>query len=180
MTRIHAAVLAIGVAACTHTAPPSSPAGRAELEQKANVALTEMRRAQPGIDGLLGSAAGYAVFPNVGAAGALYVGGAYGKGVLYQNGTVVGFVELKQGSVGLTLGGKTYAELLILRTQYDVDRLKAGKFEVGADVSAVVLTAGGGAAGTLDPNTTVIVKPHGGLMAEVTVSGQRIDFAPAG
>jgi lipid-binding SYLF domain-containing protein len=142
--------------------------------------LATMRAEQPGLEGLLAASAGYAVFPSVGAAGALYVGGAYGKGVLFQHGNVVGFVDVKQASVGLTLGGKTYGELLLLRNQYDVERLKAGKFAIGADISAVVLTAGAQGSATLDPNTSVIVRPHGGLMADITVSGQRIDFAPAG
>ncbi len=180
MSRFYvAAALAIGFAACTHP-KPSSPAGQAELVQKANAELSAMRAQQPGIDALLANSAGYAVFPSVGSAGALYVGGAYGKGVLYQNGAVAGYVDVKQGSVGLTLGGKTFGELLILRTPYDVARLKSGKFEVGADVSAVVLTAGAEAKGTLDPNTSVVVRPHGGMMAELTVQGQQINFAPAG
>ena len=178
MTKYYAAAI-FAVAACTHTHTPS-PAHQAELEAKASATLDEMRANQPGIDALLSSSAGYAVFPSIGAAGAVYVGGAYGKGVLYQHGTVVGFVSLKQANVGLTLGAKSYAELLLLRTQYDVDRLKSGNFEVGGNVSAVVITAGAGAHGTLDPNTTVIVQPHGGLMGELTVSGQKIDFAPAG
>jgi lipid-binding SYLF domain-containing protein len=175
MTRIYAAaVLAFGIAACSHNAP--SAAQQSELQQKAAAELNIMRGQQPGLDALLSSAAGYAVFPSIGEAGALYVGGAYGKGVLYQGGNVVGYVSLKQGSVGLTLGGKTYGELLILRSQYDVDRLKAGKFAVGGDVGAVVLTAGAQGKGTLDPNTSVIVRPHGGLMANITVTGQHISM----
>jgi lipid-binding SYLF domain-containing protein len=156
-----------------------SPTQQASLESDAHAALNEMRAKQPGIDPLLSSAAAYAVFPKIGEAGAIYVGGAFGKGVLFQRGIVIGFVELKQASVGLTLGGKTYSELLVLRTQHDVDRVKAGKFQVGGDVSAVVIKTGAAAAGTLDPNTTVIVQPQGGLMAEITVSGQKIEFAPA-
>jgi lipid-binding SYLF domain-containing protein len=178
MIRICVAALVM-TAACSHNTSATSPR-QPSLEAKASSALAEMRQSQPGIDALLSSAAGYAVFPSIGAAGVVYVGGAYGKGVLYQHGNVVGYVDLKQGSVGLELGGKTYSELLILRTQYDVDRLKAGKFEVGGDVSAVVLKTGAAATGTLDPNTTVIVKSQGGLMAGITVSGQKIGFTPAG
>jgi len=179
MTKFFAAIL-IALAACATSSSPPSPAHQQKLENEAAAALSSMRAQNPGIDSLLSASAGYAVFPNIGAAGAVYVGGAYGKGVLYQRGTPVGFVTLKQGSVGLTLGGKTYAELVLLRTQYDVDKLKAGKFELGGDVSAVVLTAGAGATGTLDPNTSVIVQPHGGLMGGITVSGQTIEFIPAG
>jgi lipid-binding SYLF domain-containing protein len=175
MTKIYAAaVLAFGIAACSHNAPTA--AQQQELQQKAAAELNVMRSQQPGIDALLSSAAGYVVFPSIGEAGALYVGGAYGKGVLYQGGQVVGYVALKQGSLGLTLGGKTYGELLLLRSQYDVDRLKAGKFSVGGDAGLAVLTAGAQTKGTIDPNTSVIVRPHGGLMANLTVSGQHISM----
>ncbi len=171
--------LALAVAACSHEASTPSAPKAAQMENAAQATLDEIRQNQPGVDQLLSSAAGYAVFPNVGAAGALFVGGAHGNGVLYQNGQVAGFVTLNQGSVGLTLGGKTYAEVLILRTPYDVAQIKAGKFELGASASAVVLTAGAAAAGTLDPNTTVIIDTHGGLMAGITANGQKFQFAPA-
>jgi lipid-binding SYLF domain-containing protein len=173
-----AAALALGFGACSHMSTPS-PTEQADLEAKSNAALNNIRQHQPGIDPLLHSAAAYAVFPKVGEAGAI-VGGAFGKGVLYQQGNVIGFVQLKQGSIGFTFGGKTYSELLVLRAQQDIDRLRAGKFEVGGNVSAVVIKTGAEAAGSLDPNTTVIVLPMEGLMAEVAVSGQKIEYAPAG
>ena len=181
MTRFHlAAVLALGLGGavgCSHSAPTGAKA--VQQQNEAANALAEIRSEQPGVDGVLNAAAGYAVFPNVGAAGALFVGGAHGQGVLYEGGRVTGFVELNQGSVGLTLGGKTYAQILILHTPMEVAQLKAGKFEVGASVSAVILTAGAGAQGTLDPNTSVIINVHGGLMAGITANGQSFKFAPA-
>jgi len=178
MTKLYAAALAIGLAACTHTSPPSSPQQAADLEGKAHATLQSMIAAQPGLSDLLNSSAGYAVFPRVGEASVLIAGGAYGNGVLFQNGQVVGYVDLKQASFGPQIGAKGYSELILLRSPYDVDRLKAGKFALGGDVSAVVLTAGANASGTLDPNTTVVIESQGGLQAGISVQGQRIDFVP--
>lgn len=171
---------AIAVAAGCHQGAPKTPQEQASLEQKANAALQEMRAKDPGLDPLLSSAAGYAVFPDVGAAGALYVGGAYGKGVLYERGRPTGFVTLTQGGVGLTLGGQTYAELIVLRSGYDVDRLKAGKFDLGAGITAVIVKPGASAEARTSAGTSVFVNPHGGLMAGVTVNGQQINFSPRG
>lgn len=181
MTRLFAAAgLVIAVAACAHESTPPSPAKQRDIEMQAANTLNEMRERQPGIDSLLASSAGYAVFPSVGSAGAFIAGGAYGKGVLYEHGRPSGFVTLKQGSVGFTLGGQTFGELLILRSGYDVNKLKAGQFTVSGDIGMVVLKTGAAAEGTLDPNTSVVVMPHGGLMASLTVSGQTIDFIPQG
>jgi lipid-binding SYLF domain-containing protein len=178
MTKLYAAALLMGLAACTNTSPPSSPQKAADLESQAHATVHSMIASQPGLADLLNSSAGYAVFPNVGAAGVLIAGGAYGNGVLFQGGAPVGYVDIKQASFGPQLGAKGYSEIILLRSQYDVDRLKAGQFQLGGDVSAVVLTAGAAATGTLDPNTTVIVQAHGGLMAGISVQGQRIDFVP--
>jgi lipid-binding SYLF domain-containing protein len=178
MSKLYGAVLAIGLAACTHTSPPSTPEKAASLESQAHATVQAMIQDQPGLAELLQSSAGYAVFPNVGEAGVFIAGGAYGNGVLFQGGQVIGYVDLKQASVGPQLGAKGYSELILLRTPYDIARLKGGKFQLGGDVSAVVLTAGANATGTLDPNTTVVVRPHGGLMAGISVQGQRIDFVP--
>jgi lipid-binding SYLF domain-containing protein len=169
----------LAIAGCTSKGP-SSPTEAANLEHKASAALADMRADAPGLDSLLAASAGYAVFPNVGSAGALLAGGAYGKGVLYEHGVSRGYVSLSQGSIGPQLGGQTFAELLVLRTDYDVQRLKAGKFDFGANATAVVLTAGATLAGDIDRGSTVFVMPHGGMMAGLSVSGQHIDFVPRG
>src|SRR5262249_46090614 len=87
-------LLCLVVAACSHgttaTTSTSSPATeQASLDQRADTALADMRARDSGLDGLLQASAGYAVFPEVGQAGALIAGGAYGRGVLYDHGTPV-------------------------------------------------------------------------------------------
>jgi lipid-binding SYLF domain-containing protein len=178
MSKLYAAALLIGLAACTHTSPPSTPQQAADLEANARATVHSMMATQPGLAELLQSSAGYAVFPRVGEASVLLAGGAYGNGVLFQGGQVVGYVDIKQASFGPQIGAKGYSELIILRSPYDVARMKGGNFELGGDVSAVVLTAGANATGTLDPNTTVIIQSQTGLQAGVSVKGQRIDFVP--
>ena len=124
--------------------------------------------------------AGYAVFPNIGAAGAIIAGGAYGQGVLYENGVPTGYVSLKQGSIGPQLGGQSFAELVFLRTPYDVSTMKAGAFKFGGDATAVVVTAGASISGQIAEGRTVFVQPHGGLMAGISLSGQSIGYVPRG
>lgn len=178
ISRIIAAVALFAAAACSPK-PPATPQESAALDAQARATLAEMRARQPAIDSILQSAAGYAVFPDVGKAGALIAGGAHGKGILFEGGQPVGYVTLSQGSLGPQIGAQSFAELLILQTPYDVAQLKAGKFDMGAGANAVVLNAGAAVQGTIDPGTRVFVKPKGGMMAGLDVSGQQINFTPA-
>ena len=172
-----AVVVALSVMGCA-TAPKSAE-GRQSLAQRADVTLQEMRSRDPGLGEVLAQSAGYAVFPEIGKGG-LIVGGAFGRGVLYEHGRMTGYVKVQQASLGAQLGGKTFAELLVLRSPADVAKLRAGDFSVGADASVVALTAGAATSGTLDRGTTVFVLMRGGAMVDVSISGQRIEFVPAG
>lgn len=170
------AVFVAAAAGCAAHAP--APAAQASLEQHASATLAEMQARDPGLGDLMRSATGYAVFPDVGAAGALIAGGAFGKGILYEHGVPTGYVEVRQGSVGPQLGGQTYAELIVLRDPYDIDRLKAGAFDLGAGATAVALDAGASASVRLTSGATVFVLPRGGLMAGVSISGQQVVYRP--
>jgi lipid-binding SYLF domain-containing protein len=168
---------ALCIAACATKAPPV--AAQMDLEKEASTALARMQERDPGISQVIGSAAGYAVFPDVGA-GAVVAGGAFGRGVFFEHGAPIGYVELKQGSIGLQLGGHTYSELLVLRERDDVERLKANAFTIGADASAVALDAGAQAKTHFDEGTNIFVMTRGGLMAGVSVTGQKIEYRPLG
>jgi lipid-binding SYLF domain-containing protein len=175
MSKFQAAVVVCALGACaTHT---PSPQQTYSLEQKAAAALSEMISRDPGLPALLSASEAYAVFPDVGAAGAI-VGGAFGKGILYERGRPMGYVEVKQGSIGLQLGGQTYSELIVLRNRADVEALKAGSFKMGAGMSAVAIKTGAAAAGSFAGGTSVFVMTKGGLMADISVSGQTVAYRP--
>jgi lipid-binding SYLF domain-containing protein len=167
----------VAIAGCA-TSPPTKPS-QSSLEHQAGATLGEMRAKDPSIDNVLHGAYAFAVFPEIGKAG-VGVGGAFGRGVLYEHGQPTGFVKLEQGTVGASLGGQTYAELLVLKNADDVARLKSGEFDLGADVSAVAIKAGAAAATDFRSGTAVFVLTHGGLMIEAAVGGQRIEYVPAG
>ncbi len=176
MTRL--GMLAIVVIAGCATSPPTKQS-QSNLYQQAGTTLGEMRARDPSIDNVLLNASAYVVFPDIGKAGVGAVGGAFGRGVLYEHGQPTGFVKLEQGTVGATLGGQTYAELIVLYNPDDVLRLKSGEFDLGADASAVAITAGAAVNANFRNGTAVFVLPRGGLMAEAAVAGQRIEFVPA-
>src|SRR5207244_8543914 len=118
-----------------------------------------------------------AVFPSVGKAG-LVAGGAYGRGILYQDGRPAGYVDLKQGSVGAQIGAQTYNELVVFENDAAIDRVKSGEFDLGAAASAIALKAGVGGAARFTNGVAVFIQPKGGLMAEASITGQKLNFVP--
>lgn len=87
---------------------------------------------------------GYAVFPKVGKGG-FGIGGARGKGLVIQGNTVLGEATLTQVTVGFQLGGQVYQEFIFFKDQTALDDFMRGNFEVGAQASAVAVTAGASA-----------------------------------
>jgi len=91
---------------------------------------------------------GYAVFPTIGKGG-LVVGGAHGKGRVYEKGKYIGDTSMTQLSVGLQLGGQAYSQVIFFEDKRALDEFTTGNFEFEAGVSAVAITAAaGGTAGT--------------------------------
>ncbi|HEX8110162.1 MAG TPA: lipid-binding SYLF domain-containing protein [Kofleriaceae bacterium] len=172
---IFAAVAAALAPACAHT--PKTPQEEATLESKTSSTLSEMRQKDPSIDQALRSAYAYAIFPEVGKAGFI-AGGASGAGILYEQGRPTGNVRISQASFGAQAGAETFAELVLLHNQDEVNKLKNGSFDLGANASAVVLKAGGAAASATARGTSVFVMPKGGAMVDISVAGQKIKFEP--
>jgi len=166
-------LIVLGAMACGGA--PKTASERTSLEQNAQATLTQMTAKDPSLQGLLDMSAGYAVFPDVGKGG-LIVGGAHGKGVLYENGQRTGFVELSQASIGAQIGAQSFAEILVLRLPYDVQRIKNNQFSLDANASAVALSAGAAASASSKRGVNVFVMPRGGMMAEASVGGQQITF----
>ncbi|HSK00686.1 MAG TPA: lipid-binding SYLF domain-containing protein [Kofleriaceae bacterium] len=136
-----------------------------------------MEARDPGLRRVLDDAQAYVVFPSIGKGGAI-VGGAFGRGVLFENDRPSGYVELVQGSIGAQLGGQTFAQLVVVRDSNTLRKIKGGRFDLGADASVVALTTGAAASTSLDADTTVFVMPLGGLMVDVSVSGQTMTYRP--
>src|SRR3974390_2111207 len=65
---------------------------------------------------LLSTAYGYALFPTIGK-GAVGIGGAYGKGRVYQKGKQIGDTSMTQVTVGFQAGGQAYSQLILFENE---------------------------------------------------------------
>jgi lipid-binding SYLF domain-containing protein len=167
-------IMMAGLLASCATAP-TSRADKAALGTAATARLQQMRTADPALDALLQKGYGYAVFPSVDKGG-LGVGGAYGRGVVYERGRPIGYSDMTQGTVGAQAGGQTFSELLVFETKAALDRFKAGQFGFTADASAVVLTSGAATQAHFVDGVAVVVQPLSGVMVEAAIGGQKFTY----
>lgn len=118
----------------------------------------------------------YAILPNVGK-GALVVGVASGHGAVYERGQLVGTVDMKQVDVGAQIGGKAYSEIIFLRTDKAVQEFMSGKLKLAGNMSAIAVDKSAPSL-NLDYNDGIAVFTidKEGLMAEVSVGGQKFDY----
>src|SRR5436309_2104135 len=86
---------------------PSQP-----LDKQVAATLKRLQTRDPGLKQLLRDAFGYAVFPSVGKA-ALVIGGAYGRGQVFQRGKLVGYATIGQTTIGVQIGGDTFSEIIL-------------------------------------------------------------------
>ena len=172
-----AATLALvgpGLMTACHTAP-TTQSDKDDLHQGVLDTLREMKANDSSLERFLADAYGYVVFPEVGKGG-LLVGGAYGHGEVFEQGRLVGYCDLSQGSVGLQAGGQTYGELIVFQTRDALERFKRGELTFAANASAVAIHSGASAAAKYDNGVAVFTMPKGGLMFEASVGGQRFTY----
>jgi lipid-binding SYLF domain-containing protein len=173
-------------------ATPGLPAAADESDYANTIAV--FRRAQES-GKFFSHAYGYAVFPTIGKGG-VGIGGAYGKGRVYQRGKAIGRTSMTQLSIGFQLGGQGYSQIIFFENAAALKEFTQGEFEFGAEASAVAITAGAGArAGTTGTSAGASVDrdkakvagkyykgmvtftvTKGGLMYEAALAGQKFRF----
>jgi len=173
-TALALAVTIAGLLSSCATAPASRE-DKAALVTEAAARWQQMRTADPALGALVQRGYGYALFPDAGKAG-LGVGGAYGRGVVYERGQHIGYSDLTQGTVGAQVGGQSFSELLVFESKAALERFKAGEFGVAAGASAVVLKSGVATNPNFIDGVAVIVQPVGGVMAEAAIGGQQFTY----
>jgi lipid-binding SYLF domain-containing protein len=166
---------ALALGACSTA--PKTVEGKADIKQDAAAALDRAERADPSLSPIFRRAEGYAVFPTVGK-GAVGVGGAYGKGVLYDRGRAVGYCDLTQGSIGFQLGGQSYTEIIAFETRDALATFKEGNFRFAAQATAVAIKSGAGANADFIDGVAVFTMDEAGLMGEASIGGQKFSYQP--
>jgi lipid-binding SYLF domain-containing protein len=168
---------------CSSSTAPETKDQRAVLQDDADLALKSMQADDPSLKDFLSNCDGYVIFPSVGK-GAVGIGGAFGRGVVYESGMtgygLVGYAKLSQATIGLALGGQTYRELVVFQTKDALSTFKSSNFSFSANASAVAIKSGAAATAKYDNGVAVFTDPNGGLMFEASIGGQQLTYVDKG
>ncbi len=128
------------------------------------------------MNNLFMNAYGYAIFPDVGKGGAI-VGGAGGRGALYEKGgKAIGTAKMVQVDVGAQVGGQSYREVIFFESKDAFDRFKENKIEFSGQASAVAVKSGASANVKYREGVAVYTQEISGLMLEASIGGQKFTY----
>jgi len=168
------AVTTVLLAACGSTGP-ASESDAESLSNKCQAAVKRFEDQDSTIKKWFETAHGYAIFPSVAKAG-LVVGGAGGKGQVYEKGEHVGYATLSQGTFGLQAGAQEYSEVIFFKDKYALGSFQKGNFELSAQASAVAIEEGASSTADYNNGVAIFTCVAGGLMAEASVGGQKFSY----
>jgi lipid-binding SYLF domain-containing protein len=161
-----------------------NPEEEKQRQDEAAATIDRFKEADPTLQTFFDSAYGYAVFPTVSKAG-MGMGGAYGKGVVFQTAfiramppRVIGFTSMTQVSLGFQMGAQTYSETIFFKDKAALEDFKKGNYELGAQASAVAVKKGTSSNADYSQGVAIFTLAKAGLMAEASVGGQKFSFEP--
>ena len=176
--RLYVALIVLGlVGSIGCSTAPKSEEKRDELRTSVDNTSKRIKELDPSLDQKMRDAYGYVIFPTVGKGG-LIVGGAYGRGEVYEQGNFVGWADISQATVGAQVGGQSFTEVILFENKTALENFKSDKLKFAANVSAVALKSGAAAGAKYTDGVLVFVEPKAGLMLEAAIGGQSFDFQP--
>jgi lipid-binding SYLF domain-containing protein len=156
---------------------PGLAESRQELTRDASKALRTLINGNAAARGLSKQARAVLVFPSIVKAGFLF-GGQIGDGVLFKNGSPVGYYNTVAASYGLQAGVQTFGYALFFMNNGALAYLdKSGGWEVGVGPSIVVVDEGMGkslTSTTITQDVYAFIFSQKGLMAGIGIQGSKI------
>jgi len=147
------------------------------LQQRAARAMerirTRVERSQPFFE----DAYAVAVWPGITRVGFGF-GGAYGKGVVIEDGEAVGTVGYWQGSSGIQAGAKNFALVIFFRDKETLESLKRGDIQFTGQAGIDVATVGANGTPAYNEGVALIPLTNLGLMAEFSAAGVWFRYKP--
>ena len=104
------------------------------------------------------------------------IGGAYGKGEVYEQNHLVGYSSLSQATLGFSFGGEYFREIIFFIDKESFDEFRSEEYTFSAQVTGVALTAGAAAKADYSYGKAVFVIAESGLMVDVSLGGQKFKY----
>jgi lipid-binding SYLF domain-containing protein len=168
VTLVAALFASIPLAAC-HVAPKAE--NRESFKTETDAARKWFSSNVKSFDRQSSDGGGYIIFPSVGQAGAVFFGGTFGRGAVFNaSGTQVGWAALSRGSFGLQLGAQGFKMAMILEDEATMRRFKDGKWTGDVSATAVAADQGAAADAQFTDGVIVYVGDQSGLMAGISIA----------
>lgn len=145
---------------------------QSDLQTQSDAALARAQRNDPGFADTILNSAGYAVFPM--ASDGIGLSESYGKGVLYEYGTAVGFCDLDRASAAPQSRPTTSTRIIVFRTEEAVYEFKNSGVASDAQASLAAYRSSDAARVTRTGDVSVFAADQTGRMRET--SGNRQEF----
>lgn len=165
--------LTIFLASCAIA--PEEPEGKAVLTAEVNEAIAIFKAKDPDIQKFFDKSYGYAVLPKI-FKGAFLAGGAYGKGEVYEQEQMVGYCSMSQATLGFSLGGEFFREIVFFKTKNDLDVFKTEEYTFSAQVTGVALNLGAAAKADYKSGMAVFIATDTGIMVDASLGGQKFNY----
>jgi lipid-binding SYLF domain-containing protein len=172
MKKLVVSIVSLGLALASLSSFGWDPDEVKEYDKKSQAALAAFKEKDPKVQRFLDEAVGWVIIPTVGKGG-LGIGGARGTGLLYEGGAPTALVTMTQLSIGFQAGGQAYSEFIFFEDDATMTNFKRGNYELGAQASAVAVTAGASADAKFNGGMAIFTQAKGGLMYEASVGGQK-------
>jgi lipid-binding SYLF domain-containing protein len=156
---------------------PQKPEAKAVLSAEVDEAIAAFKTKDPGIERFFNSSYGYAVLPKV-FKGAFILGGAHGRGQVFEQGQMVGFCSMSQATLGFSFGGEFFREIIFFRDKLDLDVFKTEEYTFSAQATGVALTTGAAAKADYKAGMAVFIMTDTGLMVDASLGGQKFKYVP--
>jgi len=101
---------------------PKTAESRAVQSAQVREAISIFKTKDPSIERFFERSYGYAVLPKI-FKGGFWIGGAHGKGEVFERNRMVGYCNMSQATLGFTFGGEYFREIIFFRDKEDLDKL---------------------------------------------------------
>jgi len=146
-----------------------------KLQKQVTETKAVMAKHNSNVNKMFSSAYGSAIFPKI-TKGGLVVGGAGGKGLVFEGNTVIGESTLMQATVGAQIGGQQYSEFILFENKAALDHFKNKKFKFAGEISAVAWDKAVSDNVDYQNGVAVYTYSNKGLMAEVSAGTQKFKY----
>jgi lipid-binding SYLF domain-containing protein len=168
--------LGLVILSCNLLAAQWEPDTAIKLERKTAAAVQKFEQ-QERTDRFFEEAYGYVVFPTITRVG-VGIGGAYGKGLVFEQGHIVGRGKFWQFTSGIQAGARVFSMIIFFRDKEAMDLYKRARLEFVGQASVTLVTLGASADSSYNSGVAVFTRTKGGAMFEATISGVKFGYKP--